>query len=456
MFDDGHADVPDGVIGSIERVVVVGAGIAGLTVANALAHRGVSCVVVEARDRIGGRLHTVELAGQPVDLGGSWIHHPIGNPLSDLAERFEIACRGGDPLPELAAYDVAEGRRLSASEVRDELRLLYEVFPAAVDELRGALGPEASAVDGIDAFLRDHESTPSAARRARQGLHALIEAESSDLPERQSLMWMWNELEYGGDYFGDLPEGGYRTLVQALASGIDVRTLFDVADIDIRSDGVRVTSTAGAIEEGSHVVVTVPLGVLKDDRPRFSPPLPASRVAAIGRMGFGWFEKVVLRFETPFWRTAGFPHLMLFPRDVNESTMWILGLDAFGDAPALAFLIFHGAAHRMIDVPPQEASAWVLDLLQQATGTPCPEPIGIGVSSWARDPYSLGAYSHIPPEATPADADLLGEPLHGRLLFGGEHTQSARLAYADGAMSSGVREAKRLLRRTQVALGPIG
>ena len=69
----------------------------------------------------------------------------------------------------------------------------------------------------------------------------------------------------------------------------------------------------------------------------------------------------------------------------------------------------------------------------------------MAVSSWAADPWTEGAYTHIPPGASPADADLLGEPVGGRLLFAGEHTQSARLAYADGALTSGVREAKRLL-----------
>ena len=64
----------------------------------------------------------------------------------------------------------------------------------------------------------------------------------------------------------------------------------------------------------------------------------------------------------------------------------------------------------------------------------------MAVTSWAADPWAEGAYTHIPPGASPADADLLG----GRVLFAGEHTQSARLAYADGALTSGIREAKRL------------
>jgi monoamine oxidase len=66
----------------VDRVVVVGAGIAGLAAASRLRRAGIPCVVLEARDRVGGRLHTVDLAGVPVDLGGSSIHHPIGNLLA--------------------------------------------------------------------------------------------------------------------------------------------------------------------------------------------------------------------------------------------------------------------------------------------------------------------------------------------------------------------------------------
>ena len=86
----------------------------------------------------------------------------------------------------------------------------------------------------------------------------------------------------------------------------------------------------------------MPLGVLEDGRPRFSPALPPDRLAAIDRLGFGRFEKVVLTFDRAFWRTAGLPHLMLFPRDQGESTMWVIGHDAFGAGPALVFFIFHG------------------------------------------------------------------------------------------------------------------
>ena len=96
------------------------------------------------------------------------------------------------------------------------------------------------------------------------------------------------------------------------------------------------------------MVVTVPLGVLKRGAPRFSPALPPDRLAAIERLGFGRYEKVALRFDEPFWRAAGLPHLMVFPRDPEEWTVWVFGQDAFGAGPALVFQVFHSAAGHVL------------------------------------------------------------------------------------------------------------
>ena len=328
-------------------------------------------------------------------------------------------------------------------------------FPQARGRLLAELGPDASAADGIEAFVAGAGLAPGPARRARQALRALVEGESADLAERQSLRWMWNEMEYEGHYFGDAPEGGYRRLAEAMAAGVDLRLGVDVAEIASSAGGVRVRSADGTSEDGSHVVVTVPLGVLKRGALKFRPALPPDRLAAIERLGFGRYEKVALRFDEPFWRTAGLPHAMIFPRDSRAPAVWAIGLDAFGAGPVLVFQIFHSAARHVLGADPDDAARWVLDLLADAIGRACPAPAAVAVTSWANDRYSGGAYTHIPPGANPADADVLGEPIGGRLLFAGEHTQSTRLAYADGAMTSGIREAKRLLGQPSVRLGPI-
>ncbi len=171
-FDDGHPEIPGGVVGPVERLLVVGAGIAGLTVANAMAHAGVDCVVVEARDRVGGRLHTADLAGSWVDLGGSWMHHPIGNPVRHFARMVGIECRPGSPLATLSGFDCSTGRWLSPADL--EATLTVEVgFTEALAELRTRLGPVASAADGIEAYLATTGLTGEALRRAHQGLRAI-------------------------------------------------------------------------------------------------------------------------------------------------------------------------------------------------------------------------------------------------------------------------------------------
>ena len=148
-------------------------------------------------------------------------------------------------------------------------------------------------------------------------------------------------------------------------------------------------------------------------------------------------------------------HLLIFPRDPAAAAVFAFGLDAFGGGPVLAFHVFHSAAGGVLGLTADGAAQWALGLLAEATGRPCPAPAEVVVTSWAADRFSGGAYTHIPPGASPADADLLGEPADGRLLFAGEHTQSARLAYADGALTSGIREAKRLLGRSSVHIGPV-
>lgn len=452
-FDDGHPEIPGGVVGPVERVLVVGAGIAGLAVANAMAHSAVDCVVLEARSRVGGRLHTADLAGSRVDLGGSWIHQPIGNPVRHFARTVGIECRPGNPLPTLAAFDCSTGLWLSPADVEASLNVELEGYTEALGELRTRLGPAASAADGIEAYLATTGLAGEALRRARQGLRASVEADAAGAAEHQSLTWLWTQEEYDGEYFGDLPEDGYASVIDAMAAGVDVRQDWPVARVDLTDGGVSVTSASGKTEAGSHVVVTVPLGVLKNEVPSFVPPLPRERAEVVRRLGFGRYEKVALKFHEAFWREAGWSHLVLFPPEAADPASWVFDLDAFGGVPILVCHTFHSATGHLAEASTGAAVRWVMDMLAAALGAPCPEPVAVAVTGWAHDPYAVGAYTHVPPGSSNADLDLLGTPVAGRLLFAGEHTQSARLGYADGAMTSGIREAKRLLGTPKVALG---
>ena len=429
------------VVGQVDRVVVIGAGIAGLAAASRLRRVGIACVVLEARDRIGGRLHTVDLAGVPVDLGGSWIHHPIGNPLSSFCAEHGIARDPGDPLPTLAAYDRPEHRRLDRAEIDTWLDEVIGAFEEAVDTLRDQLGPDATALDAIETFIAERGFVGADARRARQGLLTEIEADAADTADNQSLRWFGYEEEFEGDLLGDLPRDGYRSVVEVLAAGLDITFNAEVVSVQIDTDGIRVTCADGSVETGTHLVVTVPLGVLKRGRPRFDPPLPTPMQVAVDALGFGRYEKIALRFEKAFWREDGISHFMVFPSDDNEPSLWVFDLDAFGAGPVLCAHLVHSLTPVALDRSPAEAASWFTEVLAEAVGHPVPEPVAAVVTSWANDPFTGGAYTHCSPGADPSMLELLGQPVHGRLLLAGEHTHSERNGYADGAYVSGLRAA---------------
>jgi polyamine oxidase len=432
------------IVGPVDRVVVVGAGIAGLAAASRLRAAGIACVVLEARDRIGGRLHTIDLAGTPVDLGGEWIHHPVGNPLSAACDELGVAYEPGNPVPSLSAYDQAERRRLDDAEVETYAVIESEAFWDSVEALSDRLGPDATGGDAIEAHLADRGLSGAVARRVRQELRAEVEAVAPGPVAAQSLRWITIDEPFEGDLFGDLPRGGYRSVVAAVGADVDVRLDTEVVSVDIDDVGARVTCADGSVETGSHVAVTVPLGVLKRGSPRFVPPLPVSMQDAVEKLGFGRYEKIALGFDSAFWRDDGVSHLIVFPADENEPTIWVFDLDAFGAGPVLCAHLFHTLTPIALDRTPEQAVDWFKGVLADVFGHPVPEPVATVVTSWADDPLTGGSYSHCPLGSELSMLDLLAEPVHGRLLLAGEHTQSARVGYADGAYVSGLRAAHRL------------
>jgi polyamine oxidase len=452
-FDDGDRRIPGDIEGSVERVVVVGAGLAGLTVANALAHAEVPSVVLEARDRIGGRVHTVHLGGWPVDLGASWIHTPVGNPLTRLAELAGIGRRAGDPFVDMAGLDRHEGRVLRAQELEEVLGAVDE-FPRAIGALQPDLGPAATVAEGVDRFVAGRASG-GGGRWLRDAVMAVVEIDSSAPPEVQALAsYPANALDYEGDYLGDLLVGGYGAVAGALGAGLDVRLGAEVEQVIVRPDGVRVRTASGSEEVGSHVVLTVPLGVLQGGAIRFDPPLSPDRAATIGRLGFGRYEKVALRFEEPFWRAAGVGHLLVFPAGADGLAPFLAGHDAFDAGPVLVAHAGGRSADRVNGLSDSEVVARLRELMSEALGGPVPDPVEVVRTSWGADPHTRGSYAYVPTGASRQDLDAIGQPLGGRLLFAGEATSSARAAFADGAVTTGIREAKRLLGEPDVVLGP--
>lgn len=436
--------------GARDTVLVIGAGFAGLTVANALVAAGHPVQVIEARERIGGRTWTADFGGSLVDLGASWIHGIEGNPVACFARQVGVGWRPAEVIDgTIAAFDPHAGFLTLEQIVRD-LAGPQADFEAAADGLRAALGPGASVSDATLHFL-DREGYTGAARRyadfaIRQGIVELFYGGPADLTSLEEI-FADGEIP-GGNHF---PDGGYASLVGALAHDVPVRLGETVEEIEHDAGGV-VVHTDRDVHRGSHAVVTVPLGVLKAERIRFSPDLPAAKRAAIARLDMGNFEKIVLRFRSAFWLDP-VRNTTLYLSDAYGEFPVHFDLSRFTGAPDL--LCFCGGvfARQMASLDDEAVSARVVAILRQTFGAGVPSPERMVRTRWYTDPLALGSYSYIPVGATRADMDALAAPASERLLFAGEATVPESYGTVTAAMASGLREARRLLARDDVALG---
>jgi polyamine oxidase len=443
-------DIPAPVDGSIERVIVVGAGMAGLVAARALHLAGIDVVVVEGRDRIGGRTHTIDLAGAAVDLGASWIHDGAGSPMLPLVEALGLE-RMPASNTDIALHASVLNRvagRFPDTDARYSLSgaMAGLVMSAArADELDRATDLETA----MDALLGAIDAD------VRGTLGALIAMNEGKDAHEVNFATFAALLQAGGTQHEDvMPRGGYRHVVEHLASGLDIRTDEPVLRVEQDSHGVTVRTSSDAFT-GTHVIVTVPLGVLKSGTVEFDPPLPGTHVDAIDRVGFGALEKVVLAYGRAVWHVDGAPAHITVVDAGRPQWPVILDLSTWYGVPVVVGFATGEHARTLATMPEADRVAALHATICELGGSETPEPVAFATTSWATDPFLMGCYANMPASSDlaqhAADLSTLATP-HGRVLFAGEHTCERGTSTVDSAWITGVREASRLLQRQQVAL----
>lgn len=428
------------------QVIVIGAGIAGLTAARTLADAGVPVVVLEARSRIGGRIDTQDLGGVPVDLGAGWIHGGAGNPLYDFAAQNGIGLTPNDG--DFRGWDSLLGRFLTPTE-RTDASDNVDDFLANLPAVRAALGPNASVAAGITGYL--DALMISGNERRHTEFAATVNAESDYAGSAAAMSLEYYATDPGFAGADQVPAGGLLNVLTPLATGLDVRFGEVVASISHGPTGVSVT-TGTQTFEGSHAIVTVPLGVLKAGDISFSPTLPTSKTDAIGRLQMGSLEKVVMRFPSAFW-VGSTPDLLYLSNTTTGEYPLLFDRTPFAGQPTLAFHSAGAFGASLDGLTDTQIETRVLAILTEMFGGAVGTPTHVSISRWLSDPYARGSYSFVPVgAATPADNDELAVPVGDRLLFAGEAT-SEYYGTAHGAMLSGAREAAFILARQVPALG---
>lgn len=421
-------------------VVVIGAGIAGLAAASKLQAAGREVVVLEARDRIGGRIFTDRTWNIPVELGATWLHGTEDNPLMDLVQQCNLKTQVTN-YDNHWLYDTKG--KLVPDNIQEELEDCLDDVLEELDTLREHMedGDEddISLQDALEIVLSHWKLSPSQRRELDYAIAAEIEHEyAADCRELSCYYWDEGEQFEGDDL---LFPNGYDQLVEHLATGLDIRLQHVVQQINYDDAGVQVQCDRATLQ-ATRVVITLPLGVLKSDAVTFSPALPTRKQTAIRRLGMGTLNKLVLHFPKVFWEDEA-EVLGCIPATRGE---WVefYNLHPVTGQPILVGFNAGSYARTVETWADEETIAAAMEVLRRVYGASVPNPVKALVTRWTADPFAQGAYSFIAKGASPKDIEALAKPVSDRLFFAGEATSRKYAATVHGALLSGWREADRI------------
>lgn len=424
--------------------IVVGAGISGIAAARELAKQGLSVRVLEARNRLGGRLNTDRTAGSaPYELGCSWLHESLDNPLWAIAEENGIDL----------VYDDSSAMVFNKDGPIDPaLGQLGSDFGAFVGVHFEDNKQDVSLKEMIDKFAKFHPKMTAEQKKALpQTLRIPQISKGQD----------WNKVSAksllsapkGRDL---LVLGGYDKIYNVIKQGIEdkISTGTPVESIDT-SDPSKVTvKTASEEITAKYVIVSAPVGVLKKNGIKFVPEPPSEFKAALDTTDVAEVGKVYFEFEKAFWPDMD---KFVFVGDSEAvdgtSTSYPLVISNWykfngsGKYPGLGIITPPPLTNKFESDPSKAFDHFTpaLEALRTDKSVPLPKPTKVTSSKWTVDPYSQGSYSTYTVGNDREEAVKAFEKGFGRVRFAGEHTTVRGATFAHGAYRSGIREASKIV-----------
>lgn len=400
-------------------VAIIGAGAAGLGAARAFDNSGLSIVVLEARDRVGGRGHTIMAApGIPFDVGCGWLHSADHNSFVEIARQLNFEIDSTRPPWREQSFD-----SIFPPKQRADFNRALDAFYDRLDEA-ASTGRDCAASTYLEPGNRWNPMIDALSTYINGCELDQVSIIDTAAYEDTEINWRVRE--------------GYGALIAAYGAPCPLALNADVRLIDHSGKRVRIETSRGTLS-AARVIVTVPTNLLADEAVRFHPSLPGKVDAARG-LPLGLADKVMLSLDQP----------EALPKDGNlraapmRTAMGSFHLRPFGEACIEGF--FGGRfARQLEDAGDGALAAQAIDEIVGLLGSDFRRRLKpLAESRWAHDTFARGSYSHALPGHA-GDRAVLAAPVDGRLFFAGEATSPEFFSTAHGARDSGERAAREVL-----------
>lgn len=421
------------------NIAVIGAGPAGLRTAQLLEQQGHNVTVFEARDRVGGRLHTVEVTGGAFDAGAEWIDADH-NRVKALCEELGLNLAESDQWPGRVIYN---GDERAEDDLWPEAEADVKSVHKAAEELCRELpdpvwgDPSVSELDlqTLDEFLDEYTSS----KIGRWWCEAMHRSDEGEDTEQIGLLgWLVGYRSYlrrgAGDMSAYRIEGGSQQLCSAMAKSLKTPVVVNrpLRSVQAREDVVELWFD-GEMAFVDRVVLTVPPACLLNID--FFDTIPTEKTLAWEMIGASRAIKVCMEFEEPFWREDGWAGRAL--SDLPFQQIWDGG---HGGAAVLNAYICGDQAVNVAER--SDPVDYVVRAVSQLDPRFQAQFIQGWLYDWPNDEWAQGAFAYLPPGSVMTALPRLGESA-GRVHFAGEHTANW-LGFIEGALESAERVSKEI------------
>ena len=476
-------------------VVIVGAGASGIAAAQVLHQANINFLLLEADQKIGGRIQSEKFGDYLIENGANWIHgtycahnSSIFNPIWELKHEYDMIGNFTDfedqnPITENGKYvdlkilsDISTEFDNIKSDCLQEGKRLWKMLKESKEQ---------TSQEDLDISVNECLERNMMRRRHKNDTYARLENDlfrqsisqsvkylnlDADyaIPSANISLMLWSkentaDFEYVFENFLVTDQRGYNIFLKEISAPFKeaIKLGHKVYQVNQNSDGVILkakaityrnpsikATTLNLSVKAKLVICTVPLGVLQKDVIQFQPDLPTAKKASIMAMKMANLAKVFIKFPHNFW---GKSDLLLIVRNSTNFASISVNLDHSKYFPGSNMIatFFHGDdAIKVESQDIHETKSELMKIFRRAYSDNIPDPINIHVTNWTHNPLSYGSYSATQLGFTSEMWDLLRENV-GRIYFAGEHTSENFSGFVHGAYDEGQRIANAVIKRIQ-------